>query len=61
MSLKYHPEIRLNQFGHPDVDFYISEAKRLRREAISLLLHDILGRLKKPFSKGENLPMRAAH
>ena len=61
MPLKYEPEIKLNPFGHPAVDFYIREAKQLRRDAISALIRDIAGWLKKTIGKGQHLPMRAVH
>ena len=61
MAQKYDPEIKLNQFGHPDIDFYIREAKQLRRDAISALIRDIAGWLKKTIGRGQHLPMRAVH
>ena len=61
MQRKYDPEIKLNRFGNPDVDYYIGEAKRLRAEAISALLRDLARWLRKSFGKGQGRPMRAAH
>lgn len=61
MPLKYDPEIKLNRFGYPDIDFYIREAKRLRLEAISALVRDATLWLKKLISKGQHLAMRTVH
>ncbi len=47
MHWQYDPEIKLNKLGNPDIDFYLSEAKRLRSEAVAAMIRDILGRLKK--------------
>jgi len=52
MQQKYDPDIKLNKFGNPDIDFYVSEAKRLRTDAISALIHNFKEWLKKTAGKG---------
>lgn len=61
MRQKYDSDIKLNEFGNPDIDFYISEAKRLRVEACSALIQDFLGWLKRAVGKGQSLPIRTVH
>lgn len=51
MQRKYDPDIKLNKFGNPDIDFYVGEAKRLRTEAVSALIRDFTGWLKKTVGK----------
>ena len=34
MQREYDFDIRLNKFGEPDVDYYIAEAHKMRRQAI---------------------------
>ena len=61
MRQKYDPSIKLNSFGTPDVDFYISEAKRLRMETFSAFLHDLAEWLRRTVGKAQGLPMRTIH
>ncbi|MCP4283277.1 MAG: hypothetical protein GY792_02320 [Gammaproteobacteria bacterium] len=61
MQQKYQSEIRLNEFGRPDIEFYTREAKRLRAEAFSKLIHDFSQWLGKTFTHRHGFPMRTVH
>ena len=61
MQQKYDSSIKLNSFGTPDVDFYISEAKRLRVETFLTLVHGAAEWLRKTVDKFQGLPMRTIH
>ena len=61
MQRKYDPDIKLDRFGDPDVEYYIREAERQRAEAISALFRDLVRWLRKSFGKGQGRPMRTAH
>lgn len=58
MDQNYDCDIRLDKHGHPDVDYYIGEAKRLRAVAISQLFHEITEWLKMHLGKQHAVPMR---
>ncbi len=61
MQQKYDSEIRLDRFGHPDIDFYTREARRLQAEAFLALFHNISHWLRTKLSHRHGLPMRSAH
>ncbi len=60
MKRKYDPDIKLNRFGNPDVDYYLREAERLRAQAVSVMFRNLARWLSKTFRKGQERPMRAA-
>ncbi len=58
MEQYYDSEIRLDNQGRPDLDYYISEAKRLRSLAIAGLFQGIGEWLKMHIGKEHALPLR---
>ena len=59
MDLNYDPAIRLDKYGRPDVDYYVSEAKRLRNLAIRQLFQESAAWLFMQVGKRLELPLTA--
>ena len=55
-----YDNIHLNAHGGVDIDYYVAEARRLRKEAIENFFHDLGHWLKKRLTHGLSLPLHTA-
>ena len=56
-QVTYEPNIKLNSSGEPDVDYYISEGKRMRAQALREMLSGTVEGVKYLFEKAHLFPL----
>lgn len=57
MARDYEEEIHYDSSGSLDIDYYVTEARRLRNEAIAEVFSSMVQRVKRHFGKETPIPM----
>ena len=57
MARDYEEEIHYDSSGSIDIDYYVTEARRLRNEAIAEVFSSMVQRVKRHFGKETAIPM----
>ena len=58
MNMLYADEIRLDSNGNPDLDYYVTEAKRMRSEMMASMVDWALTGIRELLEKAHVLPHR---
>ncbi|MCB1858234.1 MAG: hypothetical protein KDI63_08180 [Gammaproteobacteria bacterium] len=58
--MQYEDDIRLNEFGNPDIEYYMAKARQLRALAVAELIQQVAGWISHGLRKIHVAPLSSA-